>query len=662
MYTPATQFPSDINIFQWSQPTDPNPRLAAPISASDTTLLFTSAPKDKDGNIISGHFLGGVKNSAGYTETFYVPVGGMSADGLTASGVVRGIRLAGLDYTTAGTGLAQDFGQDSPVYCNVSAVLFQMMIGAMQGTLASGGPDWTLGDGTDVDITVYADNGDTNVPFFRYDAATNQWVFSNDGISSTPFGTGAGVTGGDGISVTAGDIDIDLTDTTIFVSTSSGIADSGKVPRLDATGKVASGFIDISGVLVNTTRDNRTFNEAISVKQGVSWKGNGRVAKCDGNDINPAMLFAGVANASGNAGDSTECVIPGPLVTIPTLVADLPYARLWTGQTQTAQDTATDTIYDANWYGQTFTPEVGETNVGSVIANMTVTGSPSGTYRCSIFATTGGLPTGSALGTADLLTSAMANGSNEFIFTTPVTVAVGSLYAIVIKEQAGTINSTNCYSWNYQSGGSTYLNGTRLSSANSGGTWVSDGTTDRAFTVKYRGIYGEPVFMSDTAGAFSLVPSTSYAEKVGVATSLTTMILERGPKNIYATYSFTANSNATVSTEITIGFRAFMVFASVNNGSTRGSMGQWMNSGSSWSMENTGLNTETNAGTGNFGSFADQKIAYLTTKNLATDANYVTATFDVTGTSANTITVRRIIAITGSGSASLTVKLHILGY
>jgi len=227
----ATQYPT-LKTFQWSRPDAENPRLASPISSTDTTLTFTNPPLDETDAVVSVDFLMGIKNDQGYTETVYVPAGALSVDGLTATGVTRGIDLTGLDFDTGNPALAVDFDQDSPVYGNVSGVIHQMMISALQGTIASGGTQWQIGDETDVDITVFAANGDANLPYWRYDSAGNQWIFSNDGVSSTPFGTGAGVTGGDGITVTAGDIDIDLTDTVIFVSTSAGAGDTGKVARL----------------------------------------------------------------------------------------------------------------------------------------------------------------------------------------------------------------------------------------------------------------------------------------------------------------------------------------------------------------------------------------------------------------------------------------------
>ena len=80
-----------------------------------------------------------IKNSSGFVEVCYVAAGGLSADGLTATSVVRGIRPEGLDYTTGDSSFAADHGQDSPVGCAVAQTYHRMMIAALQGTIASGG-------------------------------------------------------------------------------------------------------------------------------------------------------------------------------------------------------------------------------------------------------------------------------------------------------------------------------------------------------------------------------------------------------------------------------------------------------------------------------------------------------------------------------------------
>ena len=135
-YTAATDIPN-LNFAQWSQPSAANPRLVKPISATDTTIVITSAPKDHTNAVITGNFLMGIKNSDGYTETIYVPTGS-SSDGLTFTSVIRGVWLEGLDYTTSDTtSKAVAFDGDSPVYFNISPVIEKLVFAALLGTIGS---------------------------------------------------------------------------------------------------------------------------------------------------------------------------------------------------------------------------------------------------------------------------------------------------------------------------------------------------------------------------------------------------------------------------------------------------------------------------------------------------------------------------------------------
>jgi hypothetical protein len=233
-----------LKVFSWSRPTAPSPRLSAPISAVDTTITVTSAPLDETDAVVSVDFLMGIKNSNGYTETVFVPASGISADGLTFTTCVRGIDVSGLDYDTGNAALAMAHNQDSAVCCVVHPFNHTQWQAALQGTIGSGANNWKIGDGTDSDITVYAYNADGNKPFWRYDAATSAWVFSNDGLSSTPFGTGAGVTGSTGITVAAGAISVDLTDTDAFKATTAGAGDAGKGVLFNAAGVVDLDIIE----------------------------------------------------------------------------------------------------------------------------------------------------------------------------------------------------------------------------------------------------------------------------------------------------------------------------------------------------------------------------------------------------------------------------------
>lgn len=257
--------PSGLFYGQWGKYNAENPRLKTPISSAATTIVITNALEDEDGSAVTGSFIMGIKNSDGYVENVWVPAAS-STDGETFTSCVRGIDMSGLDYTTQNTSSnAVDHEAGEPVSVIVSGVNFSLMLGALQGTIASGGNNWKIGDGTDSDITIYAYNADGNRPFWRYDASENGWYFSNNGVDSTPFGTGAGVTGGDGITVTAGDIDIDLTDTVIFRQSRNGNEARGVVTET-ATGLIANNFMrtNLQGIDTGTTNITGTELETLS--------------------------------------------------------------------------------------------------------------------------------------------------------------------------------------------------------------------------------------------------------------------------------------------------------------------------------------------------------------------------------------------------------------
>jgi len=173
----ATFFPSVINYAQWSRPGAENPRLSAPISSSATTITVTNALKDESGTVITGSFLMGCKDTNGYTESIWVPAGGASADGLTLTGVTRGVDLSGLDITAANDStLAVAHNQDDPIFCQISGANFQLMASALQGSIGSGGATWLVGDNaTAQDINFTAAIDQTTNPKFNWDDSVKRW-------------------------------------------------------------------------------------------------------------------------------------------------------------------------------------------------------------------------------------------------------------------------------------------------------------------------------------------------------------------------------------------------------------------------------------------------------------------------------------------------------
>jgi hypothetical protein len=185
----ATKLPSltDIVYFQWATPSAPSPKLSAPIDATGTTITFTSAPLDESGSVVTEAFLMGIRNDAGYVETIYVPAGALSGDGLTATGVVRGIELTGDDWTTGDANNAAIHQQDSPVFCNITAVIQAIMTNAVQGSIATGGDDFIIGtDAAANTVTIYRSTGvGTTAPWIRWNSGGSEVEYSDDGVAWT---------------------------------------------------------------------------------------------------------------------------------------------------------------------------------------------------------------------------------------------------------------------------------------------------------------------------------------------------------------------------------------------------------------------------------------------------------------------------------------------
>jgi hypothetical protein len=129
-----------------------------------------------------------------------------------------------------------------------------------------------LGDGTtDNDKKLNADNGDANNPFLAYDESEDEWVFSNDGTSTTAMSSvGAVGTGGDGIDITASTVSLDI------AASSKVISDGGTGDQLDLTGDTSDALDGSSG----TPSSSNTFITEDDVTEA---KTASKVARRDSN-------------------------------------------------------------------------------------------------------------------------------------------------------------------------------------------------------------------------------------------------------------------------------------------------------------------------------------------------------------------------------------------
>ena len=262
-------------FFKWST------TLTSSLSISETAIAWSDAPRDEAGAIITGAFLITVKNTRSNpnrSETMWVPASAVAADGLSATGVVRRVKLSGIDYTASDSDSSHsyEFKAGDEVFCSIAPQDGELLRSSIQGLIGTGTNSLKVGDGADSDVKYYAYNADSNKPWIGYDHTTNQWLISNDGTSSFVPGTGAGaITGGDGITVTAGDIDVDVTDTTIFKQTTAGVADAGKIPRLNGSGVLDLGLLgtdaNITIANLNTLVDGPSSNaDALHTHDGFS--------------------------------------------------------------------------------------------------------------------------------------------------------------------------------------------------------------------------------------------------------------------------------------------------------------------------------------------------------------------------------------------------------
>lgn len=272
-------------------------------------------------------------------EMIYLP---SSPSSTTYSSVVRGLDPESDNDTNAGFEHDHPAGVDviiSPVHRN-----WNELVKVMDGDAATGATTLRVGDETDSNITVYAQNADGNKPYLQYNATSNKWLISNDGTSTYDISAGgSGLTRGPGVDVVASAITLD-------VRASGGIrnnqgtgsaqcdVDPAIVARLDtantwtevqsftannaqittdadsANDAVRKSFMDaeiVKGAILATS------GEAISVGHGVYVKNSdGKYYKTLGTGDEPTYSYRGVAlTATTGADESFAFAPPGHTVT-----------------------------------------------------------------------------------------------------------------------------------------------------------------------------------------------------------------------------------------------------------------------------------------------------------------------------------------------------------
>lgn len=176
----ATVLPTYANnkFFLW------NAKLTNSLDASttDTTIYWDKIPEDSSGQI-TGSFLIAVKNtrrSPNNVELMWAPAASVSADGFSGT-VVRGLDPSGLDYTTGSADYVYSFDSGDEVFCAILPQDGELIRAAMQGIIATGGNQLSVGDGTAGTKTygVYTNAGFKGI--LRGTGALTEW--SDDGVT-----------------------------------------------------------------------------------------------------------------------------------------------------------------------------------------------------------------------------------------------------------------------------------------------------------------------------------------------------------------------------------------------------------------------------------------------------------------------------------------------
>ncbi|MGA8810602.1 MAG: carboxypeptidase regulatory-like domain-containing protein, partial [Thermoanaerobaculia bacterium] len=213
-------------------------------------------------------------------------------------------------------------------------------------------------------------------------------------------------------------------------------------------------------------------------------------------DTTQADFQAGVASATIDINTS-----PGDMTLSNAPASD---------QANTAGTTTGTGFGTPNWTGQTFIAGVSGLLVkadGQLFCNGCGATPPDLTL--SVRATAAGLPTGADLATATIPGSLFASGSTVLFtgtFGTPLSITSGTQYALILRPVS--VPAGSGYFW-IRSSPSTYANGSRVLSADSGATWSADTTRDYNFrTYVQTGYAASGTFVSSPKDSNPLGGST----------------------------------------------------------------------------------------------------------------------------------------------------------
>lgn len=347
---------------------------------------------------------------------------------------------------------------NSEIGCAETHIPVEILNEIIRGNEGTNANNFRIGNETDNDITVYAQNADANRPFIRYDAGDSKWYISNDGVNTfDPSAGGSGVAAGNGISIVGGNVNVDTTDNGVFVNASAGVGDAGKVPLLGAGGLLDDTFFSVA--LSTITATPTEINQALD---GIS---------ANVTDTNLNTLTGGVASNAdalhthaelGRFTVTTGEAINGSVNALPVSITPtgLDSAFVLSGASADWGDGLTyDNVGElATNYKKaqsfTYTNSLASAiTVALVTLPLRKVAAPADNLTVSIFDDNGGEPgsviangTSNTVAGAGLSTTDTNLGVATFVFATPPTLTSGTKYWIVLSR-SGAADNTNYYTW-----------------------------------------------------------------------------------------------------------------------------------------------------------------------------------------------------------------------
>ena len=177
-------------------------------------------------------------------------------------------------------------------------------------------------------------------------------------------------------------------------------------------------------------------------------------------------------------------------VDLNTSPGDVTLINLAIDQQNTAGTTTGTGFGTPSWTGQTFIPAVnGQLVKADIQLFCNGCGATPPNLTLSVRGTAAGLPTGADLASVTIPGSVFSSGATVTYtasFGSPATLTSGTQYALILRPVS--VPAGSGYFW-IRSSPSTYASGSRVLSADSGGTWSSDTTRDYNFKAYMQGPY-----------------------------------------------------------------------------------------------------------------------------------------------------------------------------